>query len=183
MLIFNEGDTFSRLIVDIIKEDETGPTVDKHTIYSYPEDSWGYAHWGDINEKSDLHSLAEGIQIDLKFRQMPKEDPSHPPSISKDGDEFRLIAQNRRIRLDGDLLYHIVLPDNFYVDRTRCRKETCNEIVVVTRKKQKRQTVTCLLAAPGNEIDETIFFKGPDKEGFNSQEERYEIYSRKSLRD
>jgi len=120
-----------------------------------------------------LHSLAEGLHVTT----MPKRLPSHPPSILRDTNGFSLIAQNRRKRTDGDLLYHIVLPDNYYVDRTRCLKKTCKEIVVVTRKNHNRQTVTCWLEAPLKEVDEAIFFSGPDKETFKMQEERYEILS------
>jgi hypothetical protein len=188
MIIFHEGNVFSDFVIDIIKESESKtPQVISHKEFTYPKDCLGYAHWGGKEEPSDdeckkfdLHRLTEGLQI-APLSKMPKESDRYPPTISKYNNGFRMRAENKRERSDGDMLYHIVLPDNFYVDREMCHMKTSSEILVMTRKKQRRQTITCWLASPNRQIDEDIFFTGPDESGFNSQEEKFWIFGLEAL--
>jgi hypothetical protein len=194
--VYNEGGNTSEIIVTTagIDSHNRKPNIDSHASYYYPPQpidkidfpglDKGLAWWGNVEEKEyeGWQKLAEGLYV------FPKPYP-RAPNQARPGPEIYELNSSYKIRelyrsnLDGDLLCHIVLPPKCYINRDddgRFRNNSSDEITVVTRRKTGRQTITCVLYGKHpNEpktLDETIVFKGPNEEGFNRQEDKFQVY-------
>ena len=176
MYIYEDIPNCSELVVDVLGFDDSSlkPKINSQGIYVYPGTDRCYVQWGTVEEFSheNYFRLVEGLNI--------SKEPVLPtplgggPSLKSYGTKFRLSRGWNRAREDGDLIYHVVLPPNFCVDREETRNINNEKMIVVTRK-VGLQTVTCMLLEGAHRLDQDIIFLGPDESSFNNQPESYRI--------
>lgn len=156
--------------------------VEKHTSYTFPYSN-GYAHYGDvvvlptrIYKEGRYEPVAEGL--DAGPSPLPEGLEKAPPIITRGNNLLAIEYYYRRRRTndDGDFLYHIVLPANYYADVRELKMHYSNSkgvdrVVIVTRQQSKMQTITFICKADLKDFVLKIFALGPDTEAFKSQKD------------